>query len=39
MIFIGKYNKSVILTYVGITIALTGIIFSFLGNVSNAMIC
>lgn len=39
MVFIGKYNKSVILTYIGITIAVCGIIFSFLGNISNAMIC
>ena len=39
MIFIGKYNKSVILTYIGITLAVCGIIFSFLGNISNAMIC
>ncbi len=39
MVFIGKYNKSVILTYIGITLAVCGIIFSFLGNISNAMIC
>ena len=39
MIFIGKYNKSVILTYVGITLAVCGVIFSFLGCISKAMIC
>lgn len=37
--FIGKYNKSVIITYVGVALAVAGIYFSFKGNIRNAMLC
>ena len=36
---IGEYNKSVILTYIGIAIALLGIWYSVEGDISVAMIC
>lgn len=38
-LFIGKYNKSVILTYVGISFAFAGIAFSMAGQLAAAMIC
>lgn len=37
--FIGKYNKSVILTYMGLFSALIGIYFSFNNFISYSMIC
>ncbi len=37
--FIGKYNKSVILTYIGVSLAVTGIYSSFTGNIRYAMLC
>lgn len=37
--FIGKYNKSVILTYIGIIIAILGMHFAINENMSYAMIC
>ncbi len=37
--FIGKYNKSIILTYIGVGLAVTGIYFSFTGNIRYAMLC
>lgn len=36
--FIGKYNKSVILTYIGLISSLVGIYFCFLGIIKYAMI-
>ena len=38
-LFIGKYNKSVILTYVGIAFAFTGIAFALAGQLAAAMVC
>lgn len=37
--FIGKYNKSVIVTYIGIISAILGMFLSIEGNMSYAMIC
>lgn len=37
--FIGKYNKSVILTYIGVIIAILGMYFAINENMSCAMIC
>ncbi|KNY27877.1 CDP-alcohol phosphatidyltransferase family protein [Pseudobacteroides cellulosolvens] len=37
--FIGKYNKSVILTYIGVALAVMGIYFSFTQNIPYAMLC
>lgn len=37
--FIGKYNKSVILTYIGIAVAFLGMVFSLEGQLATAMIC
>ena len=38
-LFIGKYNKSVILTYVGIAFAFAGIAFALAGQLAAAMVC
>ena len=38
-LFIGKYNKSVILTYVGIAFAFAGIALSLSGQLAAAMVC
>ena len=37
--FIGKYNKSVILTYIGIAAAVLGIYFSFVKNIRYTLLC
>ncbi len=37
--FIGKYNKSVILTYIGVIIAIFGMYFAINENISYFMIC
>lgn len=37
--FIGKYNKSVILTYIGIAFSVAGISFAFAAKASSAVIC
>lgn len=37
--FIGKYNKSVILTYIGLISAIVGIYFAFYDMLSYSMIC
>lgn len=37
--FIGIYNKSIILTYIGVALAVTGIYFSFTGSIRYAMLC
>ncbi len=37
--FIGIYNKSVILTYIGVALAVMGIYFSFTGSIRYAMLC
>lgn len=37
--FIGKYNKSVILTYIGVGFAFAGIALSITGNISAALVC
>lgn len=39
MIIIGKYNKSVILTYIGGIFALIGMIFAILDNLQYSFIC
>lgn len=39
IMFIGKYNKSVILTYIGVGFAFAGIALSFTGQISAALIC
>ena len=36
---IGKYNKSVILTYVGVTLSIIGIMFTMNQKIDYAMIC
>lgn len=36
---IGKYNISVILTYIGVCISITGMALVFRGDISTAMIC
>ena len=38
-LFIGKYNKSVILTYVGIGLAFAGIALALAGQLAGAMVC
>lgn len=37
--FIGKYNKSLIVTYIGVIFAILGMNFSLLGNLKYTMIC
>ena len=37
--FIGKYNRSVILTYIGVAFAFAGIAFSVAERVAAAMVC
>ena len=37
--FIGKYNKSLIITYIGVAFALIGMNFSLQGNIRYSMIC
>lgn len=37
--FIGKYNKSVIITYVGVLTALIGMNFAIHNNITQAMMC
>lgn len=37
--FIGKYNKSVILTYIGVGFAFSGIALSLVGQIPTALIC
>lgn len=37
--FIGKYNKSVIITYLGVFFGIIGTMFVMNGNISYAMIC
>lgn len=37
--FIGKYNKSLILTYLGVAFAIIGMHLSLQGNIKYAMIC
>ena len=37
--FIGKYNKSLIITYIGVAFAIIGMNFSLQGNFRYAMIC
>ncbi len=38
MKFIGEYNKSVLLTYLGVTLALTGVYFAFWGDIKYAFL-
>ncbi|MGN1001114.1 MAG: CDP-alcohol phosphatidyltransferase family protein [Bacilli bacterium] len=37
--FIGKYNKSLIVTYIGVVFAILGMNFALLGNLKYTMIC
>lgn len=37
--FIGKYNRSVILTYIGVAFAFSGIVFALSERLAEAMIC
>lgn len=37
--FIGKYNKSLLITYIGVAASMAGIYFAFHGQVNYAMIC
>ena len=37
--FIGKYNKSVIITYIGVIFGLLGVYFTICSNISSAIIC
>ena len=39
MIIIGKYNKSVMLTYIGGIFALFGMIFAIIDNLQYSLIC
>ncbi len=38
MKFIGEYNKSVLITYLGVVLALSGVFFAFNGNVNYAFL-
>ena len=38
-LFLGYYNKSVILTYIGAISAVTGMAFSFSGKIKYTLIC
>ena len=37
--FIGKYNKSVIITYIGVIFGILGVYFTICSNISSAIIC
>ena len=37
--FLGKYNKSIILTFIGVGLSVMGIYFSFTDNIRYAMLC
>ena len=37
--FIGKYNKSLIITYLGVAFAIIGMFFALSNNLQYAMVC